>query len=69
MEVIKYQFKNIQGGTLFNLLHKEETKSISLTSKLKFAKDIASGMSYLHSLTPPIIHRDLKSQKLQNSNF
>ena len=27
------------------------------------SKDIAKGMIYLHSLQPPIIHRDLKSLK------
>ena len=29
--------------------------------RLKIASDIAAGMSHLHSLDPPIIHRDLKS--------
>ena len=28
------------------------------------AKDIATGMAYLHSVVPPIIHRDLKSLNL-----
>ena len=30
---------------------------------MKFCKDIANGMKYLHVIYPPIIHRDLKSLK------
>jgi len=31
---------------------------------LTFARDIVSGMSYLHSRNPPIIHSDLKSKNV-----
>jgi serine/threonine protein kinase len=37
---------------------------LSWQQKLKMAKDIASGMYYLHQNEPPIIHRDLKSLNL-----
>jgi len=40
----------------------------------KYAIDVAKGMAFLHSTTPPIIHRDLKSpnillKKVQNSPY
>lgn len=48
----------IEGGTLKDLL---QNKSLTLTwlQKVKMAKDISSGMAYLHSMD--IIHRDLNS--------
>ncbi|BFU25236.1 tyrosin kinase, putative [Entamoeba histolytica HM-1:IMSS-B] len=37
---------------------------INWERRLRMLKDAASGMFYLHSLTPPIIHLDLKSHNL-----
>lgn len=48
------------GGTLFDLLH-EERVQLSLQQKLKVALDIAKGCFFLHTSTPPIVHKDLKS--------
>ncbi|EFA82412.1 leucine-rich repeat-containing protein [Heterostelium album PN500] len=31
---------------------------------LKIAKDVASGMSFLHNISPPLVHRDLKSPNI-----
>jgi serine/threonine protein kinase len=52
----------IEGGTLYELL----TSSAPMTTdtRMSFALDVARGMSYLHGLLPPIIHRDLKSLNL-----
>jgi serine/threonine protein kinase len=37
---------------------------LTYTSKLRILKDIARGMTYLHSLDPIVIHRDLKLQNV-----
>ncbi|XP_045172797.2 LIM domain kinase 2-like isoform X3 [Mercenaria mercenaria] len=48
----------IEGGTLKDLLQ-DQSKTLSWLQKVNMAKDISSGMSYLHSMD--IIHRDLNS--------
>jgi len=52
------------GGTLFELLHINEDVELCWSQKLKSCSDIAKGMHYLHTFTPQIIHRDLKSLNL-----
>jgi len=67
----------IEHGNLFEYLHSEKTGEIPWILRLKIALDIAKvlgflntfvsysnthqGCAYLHSLNPPVIHRDLKS--------
>lgn len=53
--VIEY----IEGGALKDLLQ-DLTRPLSWLQKVVMAKDISSGMAYLHSMD--IIHRDLNSQ-------
>lgn len=53
-----------EGESLFKLLHERKDVMLSWPQKLKMCKDIAHGMNYLHEITPPIIHRDLKSLNL-----
>ncbi|XP_017786726.1 PREDICTED: LIM domain kinase 1 isoform X2 [Nicrophorus vespilloides] len=48
----------IAGGTLTELLH-DSTQQLPWRQRVSFAKDIAAGMAYLHSMN--IIHRDLNS--------
>jgi len=44
-------------------LLKQQT-DLSLSARLKMAKDAAQGMAWLHGNTPPVIHRDLKTANL-----
>jgi serine/threonine protein kinase len=50
-------------SSLSDLLYKSTVK-LRLEQMIGFAKHIAKGMKYLHSLKPMIIHRDLKSSNL-----
>ena len=53
-------------GDLFQLLREKQSKKESLSIEFisKITLDIALGMNYLHSITPPIIHRDLRSPNI-----
>lgn len=48
----------IAGGTLTELIH-NTSQPLPWEQRVSFAKDIAAGMAYLHSMN--IIHRDLNS--------
>eukprot|EP01105_Mastigella_eilhardi_P015567 TRINITY_DN3569_c0_g1_i15.p1 TRINITY_DN3569_c0_g1~~TRINITY_DN3569_c0_g1_i15.p1 ORF type:complete len:1211 (-),score=210.01 TRINITY_DN3569_c0_g1_i15:58-3690(-) len=52
--------ENCPGGDLHHFL-KVNPQHCSLAFRLKVACDIAHGMEYLHSLSPPIVHHDLRS--------
>jgi serine/threonine protein kinase len=47
-------------GCLFDLLN-NKTQLLPLSLRFQLAIDVARGMAYLHTSTPPIVHRDLKS--------
>ncbi len=48
-------------GTLSDLLAEE---MLSLPKTIQLALDIAKALNYLHSLTPKVIHRDLKDSHI-----
>ena len=49
-------------GNMSDVLEAEP--NLDWKTKIKMALDAAEGMNYLHSLSPPIVHRDLKSLNL-----
>ena len=53
----------MERGSLRNVLH-DLSIDIDYDRKLSFAMDAARGMHFLHTLEPPRIHRDLKSDNL-----
>ncbi|KAF4726754.1 protein kinase kinase kinase [Perkinsus olseni] len=53
------------GGSVFHFVYKRTTLwDTSLQQKLKMCLDVARAMRYLHSVDPPMLHRDLKSLNL-----
>ena len=48
--------EHMEHGEIGNFLKRNN----NLETKLRVIKDVATGMNYLHSLTPPVIHGDLK---------
>lgn len=53
----------VERGSLSDILL-DESIELSATRKHSFMVDAAQGMEYLHSRTPPRIHRDLKGKNL-----
>ena len=56
----------LMSGCVSDLLRLCRHKEMSMTWKLTLmiARDCAEAMNYLHTLDPPMIHRDLKSENL-----
>ncbi|KAK7258751.1 hypothetical protein RIF29_24336 [Crotalaria pallida] len=50
-------------GSLYHILHRSNCQ-IDEKQRIKMALDVARGMNCLHSSTPTIVHRDLKSANL-----
>ncbi|KAJ4461926.1 putative Serine/threonine-protein kinase EDR1 [Paratrimastix pyriformis] len=50
-------------GSLFGLLHNDQLE-LPMNLRLQMCLDMALGISYLHHLVPPIVHRDIKSQNM-----
>ncbi|KAF5746969.1 EDR1 isoform 1 [Tripterygium wilfordii] len=51
-------------GSLFKILHRRPHYQIDEKRRIKMALDVARGMNCLHTSTPTIVHRDLKSPNL-----
>ncbi|KAL2527844.1 Protein kinase superfamily protein [Forsythia ovata] len=52
-------------GSLYRLIHRPAAGEIlDPRRRLRMALDVAKGINYLHRLTPPIVHWDLKSPNL-----
>eukprot|EP00899_Mesostigma_viride_P028772 jgi/Mesvir1/907/Mv17468-RA.1 len=50
-------------GSLFSVLHRKSFR-IDMATVVRWATEIARGMVHLHTRSPPIVHRDLKSVNL-----
>jgi serine/threonine protein kinase len=46
-------------GSLFDVIH-DAAIALPWLQRLAIVRDIASGMNFLHTTTPPVLHRDLK---------
>ena len=51
-------------GSLWGVLHSRKRDAATPAKRLQWAAETAKGLSYLHSRSPPIVHRDLKSGNL-----
>ena len=64
----------IRCGSLYDLLHGTDAldyqrrRSVDSHQLLSMALDVCHGMDYLHSRSPPVVHRDLKSSNLLVEN-
>ena len=54
----------VQGGDLHQILREGEMVFLTTEQKFRISFDIAAGMEYLQALTPPIVHRDLRSPNI-----
>ena len=65
VEVPMLVYEFIPNGTLFDLIHGNHGKHISLGTRLRIAYESAEALAYLHSCaSPPIIHGDVKSTNI-----
>ena len=55
--------QQVAKGDLETMLH-DANIYLSLTTRMKMARDAALGMNWLHLSTPKFIHRDLKTSNL-----
>jgi len=53
-----------EAGSLYNHLRKLKTNNTAIPPKLlvQWSLDIAEGMRHMGEMSPPVLHRDLKSQ-------
>lgn len=52
-------------GSLFRLIHRPGSdEAMDQRRRLRMALDVAKGINYLHCLSPPIVHWDLKTPNL-----
>ncbi len=54
----------LSNGSVADLLHGKKKRNLSFEQRMKFAKDAALGMNWLHHMHPPFLHLDLKPPNL-----
>ena len=58
-----------QHGSLAELVHNPNVRPLALVQQLTVLRDVARGMAYLHALTPPLLHHDLKPSNVLPSKI
>ncbi|KAK7258203.1 hypothetical protein RIF29_32724 [Crotalaria pallida] len=61
----------MSNGTLYDVLHSSSTRPLNWGRRIRLALQTAKAIDTLHSSTPPVIHRDIKSANVlidQNYN-
>src|SRR5690554_2424323 len=53
-----------ENGSLYDVIHKHPEDLESWQRVVGICLESARGMAYLHAQSPPILHRDLKSQNI-----
>ncbi|KAM9958044.1 hypothetical protein ACTFIW_013020 [Dictyostelium discoideum] len=61
---IVMEYMDIGSLSSFLKKKKEDGQVLDWQMLLKIVTDIASGMAFLHNITPPLVHRDLKSPNI-----
>eukprot|EP01067_Filipodium_phascolosomae_P006460 Filipodium_phascolosomae@DN471_c0_g1_i2.p1 len=61
--VIAVLLEYLPKGNLFDVLYQCQVE-LSAAQRLKLARQLVAAVLYLHSSTPPLIHRDIKTQNL-----
>ncbi|KAG4125414.1 hypothetical protein ERO13_D10G094200v2 [Gossypium hirsutum] len=60
--ILVYEF--MPNGTLLQHLQRERGEGLPWTVRLTIAAETAKAIAYLHSVNPPIFHRDIKSSNI-----
>ena len=77
LEPVQIVFEFLSGGDLFQFLHPKNplggytnilSEKFPWSQRLIIAFSLAKGLHYLQSLSPPVIHRDLRSPNIFVSN-
>ncbi|KAI3439665.1 uncharacterized protein J3R85_004500 [Psidium guajava] len=61
-QILVYEF--MPNGTLSQHLHRERGQGLAWPIRLKIAIETAQAIAHLHSIKPPIYHRDVKSSNI-----